>query len=153
MHGKCDSQNVEVVADLLARLRRALVARESARIEATVAAQMDGLVAGLKGGSGVSNAVAAPSKAALVPTKKRRGWSPAAGGGEGAHEGVVGGEAGEGREGGEGGKGNEAVDRSSRPSSTRWAVLRRASGLRFPPQPARGPIRRTARDGSHTARR
>ncbi|MCC7137103.1 MAG: hypothetical protein IT460_01590 [Planctomycetes bacterium] len=41
------------INDLLGQLRRALVAKEQARIEATVAQQMAGLVAGLGKGAAV----------------------------------------------------------------------------------------------------
>lgn len=65
------------INDLLGQLRRALVAKEQSRIEATVAQQMAGLVAGLGKGAAVG---AAPAIAAQAPvaTKKRRGWSAAA---------------------------------------------------------------------------
>lgn len=63
---------------LLGQLRKALFAREQARIAATVDAQMDGLVAGLgKAGAVVVAAPAAPAAPAAA-TRKRKGWSAAA---------------------------------------------------------------------------
>lgn len=61
------------INDLLGQLRRALVAKEPARIEASVAQQMAGLVAGLGKGAAV---VAAPVAPAAAP--RRKGWSAAA---------------------------------------------------------------------------
>lgn len=68
------------IDDLLAQLRRALVAKEQARIEATVEAQMAGLVGGLgKSGAAVVAAPAAAAPAASAPApRKRKGWSAAA---------------------------------------------------------------------------
>ena len=67
------------IADLISQLRRALVARESAKIEETVDAQMDGLVAGLTGARIVGNGAVAPVTPTAAPTtKKRRSWTPAA---------------------------------------------------------------------------
>jgi hypothetical protein len=65
------------IAHHIDQLRRALVAREHARIEGQVAVQMAGIVEQLGNGA-VGNAGAAPSKPAARPTKKRKGWSPAA---------------------------------------------------------------------------
>lgn len=64
------------INDLLGQLRRALVAKEQARIEETVALQMAGLVAGLGKGAAVVAAPAAPARTAAAPVaKKRKGWS------------------------------------------------------------------------------
>ena len=66
------------ISDLVLQLRKALLAKEVARAEASVGAQMQALMAGLeKGGCG---AAAAPQVVAAAPAaaKKRRGWSPAA---------------------------------------------------------------------------
>jgi hypothetical protein len=65
------------IAQLLSQLREALLARESARIEATVAAQMDRLAASISKG-GVDSAGARPSKPSPALTRKRRSWTPAA---------------------------------------------------------------------------
>jgi|GEM_PF-6664486 len=64
------------IADLIGQLRKALVAREQARIEATVAAQMAALVAGVQGGH--VEAAPTPPVTAAPALKKRRGWNAAA---------------------------------------------------------------------------
>ena len=67
------------ISDLVLQLRKALLAREAARAEASVGAQMQSLMLGL--GKGVGGAAAAPQVVAAAPPaapKKRRGWNPAA---------------------------------------------------------------------------
>lgn len=66
------------INELLVQLRRALVAKEQARIEATVEAQMAGLVGGL--GKAGTAMVASPTSTPVPATtpKKRKGWSPSA---------------------------------------------------------------------------
>ena len=64
------------IAELIADLRRALVAREQDRIEATVAAQMSALVGGLQGlDTGIEgrNSATAPDAPAAAPSAGGRG--------------------------------------------------------------------------------
>ena len=64
------------VAELIADLRKALVAREQDRIEATVAAQMSALVGGLAGGDSTPAPVAQASSAPAASTAGRGNRKP-----------------------------------------------------------------------------
>ena len=72
------------ISDLVGQLRKALLAKEAAKAEATVGAQMQSLLTGLSRGGGSGSVApivveaAAPAAAAPKTSKKRRGWSPAA---------------------------------------------------------------------------
>jgi len=63
------------IADLIGQLRKALVAREQARSESTVAAQMAALVSELQGGH-VATAPTPPVTAAPVAVSKRGNRKP-----------------------------------------------------------------------------